>query len=105
MVIDFRVRGHKGAYHPNEQAVAFCDYCRKPICRKCAEKGQGQGMRAYCNAECREADDVRRREKSFRERRMRLKKILILFLEYAALLLLLAATAYFIIHCIHCLSD
>ena len=96
MVIDFRVRGHKCAYHPDEQAVAFCDYCRKPICRKCAKKGRGRGMRAYCSPECREADEVRRRERAVRERRGRLKKILLVFLEYIALLLLLAGTAYLI---------
>lgn len=98
MVIDFRVRGYKCAYHTNEQAVTFCDYCRKPICRKCAEKGKGQGNHIYCNAECREAAAVRRRDESLRREQTRLKKSLKHLLKYGTILIFLAAVIYFILH-------
>ena len=102
MVIDFRVRGLKCAYHKNEQAVASCDYCRKPICRMCVERGGGQGRYFYCSDACREAAEVRRNDDSHHRKREHQKEKLKLILKHTAGLLFIAAMisllVYFIIY-------
>lgn len=104
MVIDFRVRGLKCAYHKNEQAVASCDYCRKPICRMCVERGGGQGRYFYCSDACREAAEVHRKDESHHRKMVRWSKRLKQILKHTAGLLLIAAMisllVYFIVYLI-----